>query len=323
MAGTLFGIPMSQRVDANGDPEVGWLLYIYQANTSTPTTSYRDTALTLIQPWPLVADSWGMMPAFWLADGSYRARGTTADGMTVFFDEANILAIGGSTTTGPVTGADPNAVFQVGDLIWLDVAGPRAGWVRDNGKYIGSATSGADERANDDCQPLFEFLWLNYSGVCPVLPSRGTNALADWTANKRLQLPDKRGFVPGGVDGMGNTATTRYNGVPVVSGDQFTVGSVLGEALHTLSNAEMPQHNHTGTTGNQSADHTHSYTPPSTAGSGITGTIIAGGLAPGSQIQTGIQSADHHHTFTSDNSGSSQWHNNTQYTVLGTFYRKL
>jgi len=323
MAGTLFGLPMSQRIDINGKPEVGWLLYIYQANTSTPVNSYSDTGLAMIQPWPLVADAWGMSPAFWLADGSYRARGTTSDGSVVFFDEANILAIGPAVSGAAITGPDPNAVFKVGDLIWLDMQGPRAGWVRDNGRYIGSATSGADERANDDCQALFEFLWLNYSAICSVLPSRGTNSLADWTANKRIQLPDKRGFVPGGVDGMGNSATTRFNGVPIVFGDQYTVGSILGEATHTLSNAEMPQHSHTGTTGIQSADHTHPYTPPSTAGSGVTGTIIPGGLGIGSQIQTGIQSTDHSHSFTTDNSGSSSWHNNTQYTVLGTFYRKL
>jgi hypothetical protein len=76
MAGTIFGLPLSQRVDLNGVPSVGWLLYLYQANTSTPVNSYSDTALTLLNPWPIPADAYGMMRQFWLADGNYRARAT-------------------------------------------------------------------------------------------------------------------------------------------------------------------------------------------------------------------------------------------------------
>src|SRR6516225_100862 len=100
MAGTLFGLSMSQRVDLNGNPAVGWLLYLYQANTSTPVSSYADQGLTILNPWPLVADSYGMVGQFWVADGSYRARATSSDGSLTYYDQQNILAIGGSTSSG-------------------------------------------------------------------------------------------------------------------------------------------------------------------------------------------------------------------------------
>src|SRR5215471_3743971 len=193
MAGTLFGLSLSQRVDLNGIPSVGWLLYLYQANTSTPVNSYQDTALTVLNPWPIQADAYGMMRQFWLADGSYRARATSQDGSITYFDQLSILALGASSGGTVTGGVDPNTIFQVGDVMWLDRQGVRSGWVRDNGQTIGSATSGASERANADCQPLFQFLWNNFPDtVCPVIPTvpgRGTSSLADWTTNKQITTP--------------------------------------------------------------------------------------------------------------------------------------
>src|SRR5512139_3668854 len=198
---------MSQRVDTNGKPASGWNLYLYTANTSTPVNSYQDTALTVLNPWPIQADASGMMPPFWLADGNYRARGTSNNGGTVYFDLPTVLALGASAGSAPSGGVDPNAIFQTGDVIWVDVQGTRAGWVRDNGRTIGSATSGGTERANADTQALFTFLWNNFAdAVCPVSTGRGASAAADWGANKTIGLPDKRGYIAGGVDDMGNAA---------------------------------------------------------------------------------------------------------------------
>jgi hypothetical protein len=306
---------------------VGWLLYLYQANTSTPVNSYQDTGLTVLNTWPIQADSYGMMGVFWLPDGSYRARGTSNDGSIIYFDMPNVLSIGPSTGAPPPSGVDPNAIWRTGDIRWLDQVAPIAGWVRDNGRYIGSATSGADERANADCQPLFEWLWNSYSGIPPaVLPSRGSTSLSDWTANKRIQMPDKRGFITGGLDDMGNVASGRYNPsvVPVVWGVGFTTpGGLIGEPTHLLTNAEMASHIHSGTTGLQSAGHTHNYNYSSVTN------VQSGGGAVGIISPTGTigttsgPSNDHTHDFSTNPSGGDVSHNNIPYTILGTYYRKL
>ena len=325
MAGTIFGIPLSQRVDLNGLPSVGWLLYLYQANTSTPVNSYQDTALTVLNPWPIPADSYGMMRQFWLADGNYRARATNADGSITYFDQVSILALGASSGAAPSGGVDPNAIFQTGDVMWLDRQGTRAGWVRDNARTIGSATSGASERANSDCQALFEFLWNNYDNTrCPVPTGRGASSLADWSANKQITTPDRRGTGIIGLDDMGNSAASQFGSVPFPVGNATTAASIAGGNTVTLSVAQMPSHSHTGggTTDGQSATHTHSQ-----VASASNGQYTAGGSnGPlGSGSQTGPASNDHTHNFgfTTDPEGSGGAHNNTQRSALGTYYRKL
>src|SRR5215831_3576583 len=222
MAGTLYGLSLSQRVDLNSLPSVGWKLYVYLANTSTSVNTYSDNALSVLNPWPLVADGYGMMGQVWVADGSYRARGTNSSGSLTYFDMQNVLAIGGSTSSGGGGGGgtiDPSQIFQTGDVIWVHTQGVRTGWVRDNGRTIGSATSGASERANADCQNLFTFLWNNFSNaICPVVSGRGGSAATDWGLNKAIGLPDKRGCAAMGLDDMGNSAAGRYGSAPIIIG---------------------------------------------------------------------------------------------------------
>ena len=76
------------------------------------------------------------------------------------------------------------------------------------------------------------------------------------------------------------------------SGDTYSIGSTGGNSSTTLKIANLPSHNHTGTTGNESQGHTHSGT-------------------------TGNQSANHTHNYSgtttskgghNHNSGHG-WHN--------------
>jgi hypothetical protein len=322
MAGTLFGLSLSQRVDLNGTPAVGWLLYLYQANTSTPVNSYQDTALTVLNPWPIAADAYGMMRQFWLADGSYRARATSADGSITYFDQQTILALGASTGAAPSGGVDATAIYQTGDVMWLDRQGTRTGWVRDNGRTIGSATSGAAERANADVQPLFEFLWNNFSdAICPVVSGRGGSSLADWGANKQITTPDKRGYISGGLDDMGNSAAARYAGVPVVSGSVTTAGSVLGEATHVTTSGEMPAHTHVASV--TDPGHTHTGTNFTDLASRVGGAQSGASAFQAASQTISINSATTGVTVSNANTGGGTAHNNVQKTVLGTFYRKL
>ena len=158
MVGTIYGLGLSQQQSADGDPLAGCKLYLYEAGTSTPVTSYLDYGLTTGQehPNPIVADSAGRIPAFWLADGSYRVRLTTSAGTEVF-DESSITAIGASSGTASGGGVSTQVLFQTGDMICSFDEGSRDGWVRMYGS-IGNSSSAATNRANADCENLFSFL---------------------------------------------------------------------------------------------------------------------------------------------------------------------
>lgn len=311
MAGTLFGLGLSQRVDSNGKPDAGWLLYIYDQNSSTPVTPYQDTGLTVTLPWPIEADASGMMPGFWLADGAYRARGTSNDGSRTFFDIQSMTALGPSAGSAPSGGVDQNAIFNTGDVLFMPISGTRTGWVRHNGRTIGSATSGASERANADCQALFEYLWNKYADAkCPVGGGRGGSAAADWAANKAIQTLDLRGKGPIGLDDMGNSAASRFTGVPFADGNETTAGSFCGENTHVLTKAEAPS----GLITLNDPGHHHTLTAVSeTSGGGTAAAGNAGSLSTSTNT-TGITLTDN---------GSDDAHNNVAQSVTGTWYVRL
>lgn len=322
MVGTIHGLSLSQRVKLTGKPEAGWRLYLYEAGTNIRANAYKDTGLTTGQehPWPIVADAYGTMPDFWLADGSYRVRGTSSTGGVTFFDRPSVLALGASdgSSGGGGDTTDPNAIFQTGDVMWLDVSGTRSGWVRDNGRTIGSATSGASERANADCENLFAFLWNTYSNtLCPVSTGRGASAAADWAANKTITLLDKRGRAPFGLDDMGNSAASRFTGVTFTTGDATTAGSLGGENTHTLTSNEMPAHTHTASV--TDPGHTHTYGAP------LNTAVSPGGVSAGGLLGSGNTTGSGTTGITVDNSntGGGVAHNNMPLFVVGSWYRKL
>jgi hypothetical protein len=239
MAGTLFGLGLSQQISSSGAPLSGALLYIYEANSSTPVTTYSDFALATEQSFPIVADSAGRLPQIWVADGSYRARLTTSAGVEVF-DEASVTAIGASSTTGSGGGSSSSSTgFETGDPIWVPVSGTRTGWVRANGRTIGSGSSSATERASGDTQTLFQYLWNNFSNtLCAVSGGRGANAEADFNANKTIATYDMRGYGPFGLDDMGNSAAGR-----IAAGTPTAAASSGGGETATIAQANLPSYN--------------------------------------------------------------------------------
>jgi microcystin-dependent protein len=237
MAGTLFGLGLSQQISASGSPLSGALLYIYQENSSTPVTTYSDFALATEQTFPIEADSAGRLPQIWVADGTYRARLTTSAGVEVF-DEASVTAIGASSATGSSSSSSSATGFETGDPIWVPVSGTRSGWVRCNGRTIGSGSSAATERANSDTQTLFEYLWNNFSNtLCAVGGGRGASAQADFNANKIIATLDMRGRGPFGLDDMGNSAAS------VIAAGTPTAISTGGAETVTLVQANLPSYN--------------------------------------------------------------------------------
>ncbi len=108
---------------------------------------------------------------------------------------------------------DARADVRTGSIaIEIDDAA-KTGWVRANDGTIGSATSGASERANADTEDLFKLLWDKFSNSqAPVSGGRGVSAQADFDANKTIQL-GKLASRALGVAGSGSGLTTRANGV--------------------------------------------------------------------------------------------------------------
>jgi hypothetical protein len=324
MAGTLFGLPLSQRVDLNGIPSVGWKLYVYQANTSTPVNTYQDAALTVLNSWPVVADSYGMMGQIWVADGSYRARATNADASLIYFDMPSVLAIGASTGTAPSGGVDPNAIFNTGDVMFQEVNATRAGWVRDNGRTIGSAISGATERANADCQNLFTFYWNGFPDAkCPVSGGRGANAGSDWSVNKTIQTIDKRGISPIGLDSMGNTVGNKFGGVPFADGDKDTPGSICGENNHQLVIAELPVHDHPCSVAEPPHTHTGNLSNAALLKQGGASFQLGAGGGSADTVTVNINQTTTGVAVFVGNRGGDGFHNIVQRSIVGTWFRKL
>jgi microcystin-dependent protein len=317
MAGTT-PLALSQQFDKNGAPLAGCLLYFFQVGTvATPQNAYADFGLTQVLPNPIEADQSGRLPMFWLADGQIHIRLTDSTGVVII--DTTLQVLGPSSGGGGGGGnVDPTAIFETGDNKYRETAEVLTGWVKKNGLTIGSATSGATQRANADTQNLFVYLWSYFANtVCPVSGGRGSTALSDFQANKTIGLPDWRGRGPIGLDDMGSTAAGRFSGVPFSSGNATTPAAICGEAVHALSTNEMPNHNH----GVNDPSHQH-----------LTNVQISGGAADVkfdvnfAAAQSG--SINYASTFdftgiTIQNNGGGASHNNTQNSVLGTWYMKL
>jgi microcystin-dependent protein len=314
LAGAAGTIPLSmtQQFDSLGNPLNGGLLYLYAAGTTTPQSAYQDTALTIAHPNPITLDSSGRVPVFYLADGSIKIRLTNSAGVVQLAAD-NILVIGASSGGGGGASVDATTILDTGDLKVKYGTGALTGFVRANGRTIGSATSGASERANADCQSLFEYLWTADANLT-VSTGRGASANADWVANKTITLPDWRGRALAGLDDMGNSAAGRLTAT--YFGTAATVlGAAGGAESHTLTTPEIASHTHVNSL--TDPGHTHDVHISSTASTGGGGALL--GSNPGAVTQsatTGI-------TITNAAAGGGGAHKNVQPTMLATVYLKL
>lgn len=153
----------------------------------------------------------------------------------------------------------------------------------------------------------------------------GTNWGAG-NSNDTFNLPDMRGRCPIGV-GVGAGLTAR------------TLAATAGNETVALSTSELASHNHTasdsghthtGTTGNMSADHTHTIGPFGTSG-GQYGVQDTGNAGSSGTPATSGASANHTHAFTTNSgsssisvgsSGSGSAHNNMQPSIAINFIIK-
>jgi hypothetical protein len=271
-AGTVPGFSLVPQFDLNGKLAPGAKLYVIQAGTtSTPQNAYQDTALTQALPNPITADSAGRLPQWFVADGTIKLRLTTSTGTAIYTGD-NLLVIGPSSGGGGGGGTvDPTTVLSTGDFKLVYNTGVLTGFVRCNGRTIGSATSGATERANADTSALFAFLW-DADANLTVSGGRGASAAADFAANKTLALPDCRNVAMAGLGDMGNSDRGLFSGITFNSGNSTTLGSYLGSGTRTLQTANLPP-----------------YTPAGSVSSTLVngGNTLYGFIAPGSNVGFG------------------------------------
>jgi len=242
----------------------------------------------------------------------------------VQFDEDFILVVGPSDGGGGGGGGstvDPNAIFQTGWMDWQPIIGTRSGWVRCNGRTIGSASSGATERANADCQALFQYLWATDPNLV-VIGGRGATALADWNGNKQMTLPDGRGTAFVGLDDMGNTAAGRLTAA-YFGADATVLGARGGLESNTLTAAQLASHAHPA----YARDKGHAHPFPNSA-AGLFSGANWGGAPPATQgllsgtnngfadIEIRSAPGTGGNANVTDVAGGGQPHNNVQPTIV-------
>lgn len=300
--------------DEDGEILSGAKAYFYEADTLDPITVYQDYGLGTAHPNPVTANGIGVFPPVFFdeADEFYRQRITTSAGVLVEGTDVGTIPIIGPTGGGggSETPVDANSILKTGDFFWQPVTGTRAGFVRANARTIGSATSGASERANADAETLYLHLWNTYSDtICPVSGGRGANAAADWAANKPIGTPDARGLAPIGVADMGNSDSGLLNGITFDVGSKTAAMSRVGAVTHTLVDEELPTITPAGTVAADDLD------------IGSAGLNVAGGAAQ--VIRPGFGPTSVTAVFTGTPFGSDDPHNNTQPSMTGTWYVKL
>lgn len=308
-------------IDPTGAPYAGAKAYFFDAGTTTPQIVYTDAALSIPHDHPVVADSSGWFPAVFLtAETTHRLRILDADDVTL----RDIDNISVPTTVAPTPPEGDTAaefLFQTGDIKMAWRSAAPDGYVRLNGRTIGSATSGATERANADCEDLFVFLWEQDANLS-VSGGRGATSAGDWAAAKTIALPDWRGRAPVGLDGMGNTVAGRITDALTDGGDADALGETAGEATHVLVEGELAPHTHVATV----TDPGHTHTP--NAGARVLATPVAsttfaslgGGLT---ETTLALEDAETGITVANSSTGSGTAHNNLQPSVLVPFFIKL
>ena len=132
----------------------------------------------------------------------------------------------------PSTAEMTAAAWTTGDVKATYKVAADSGWIMANDGSIGSAGSGATNRANADTEPLYTLFWNNIADAdAPVSGGRGASAAADFGANKPMTIPKALGRSLASA-GAGSGLTSR------------ALGSALGTETKTIVEGNLPSHAH-------------------------------------------------------------------------------
>jgi hypothetical protein len=307
--------------DIEGLPIRPARLYFFRATTVTPIVVYQDGLLSVAHQSPVLTNGNGRVPPIYVGSDPYRVRIFDSFGQLIE-DLDNIAGAvvadtGGGGGGGTIEPGDPR-LLTTGDMVAAFSQALRAGFVRCNGNTIGNASSGSSERANADCQALFEWMWgQDTDHMLPIIGGRGTSAVGDWNANKQITLPDLRARALFGIDGMGGAASGRLALATMDdAGTPAMLGGHGGRDRQTLDLTMVPAHSHGASgfsdsigahqhsvTTYPAGDHVHSV--PQGGGGVAVGTGAAGTAATQAGQNTGA-AGSHAHTGYTDTLGQHQ-----------------
>jgi hypothetical protein len=319
MAGSI-SLSLSQVLDLEGVPLAGGTVSFFEAGTTTPQSAYQDFNLAFAHPNPITLPASGRVPQLYFADGFIKYEIRDADGVLQDFVNDYVLVQGPSIGEGEGGGGgvDPTSVWQTGDLKARYGTGAHSGFVRANGRTVGSATSGGTERANSDCQALFIYLWGADANLS-VSGGRGASGAADWAVNKTIALPDWAGYTLTALDDLGagskNRLTAAYFGTAA-----NVLGAVGGAESNTLSIAKIPLITPAGTVAVTVNPQRLTFTNLAVGAGGGVAVNFSGAV---NFSDTAIATATATGSFTGTQFGGGEAHNNVQPTKLATIYIRL
>ena len=277
--------------------------FFFNGGTTTPLTVFRDAGEGSSFPHPVVADAYGRWPDVFVPFIlSYDVLVKTAEGVQLTYTQNIPNPNPIDTTTIPPTADGLTTGMVHAELI--DNVKP--GFVRLNGKTIGSLLSPGTERNNDDTKNLFIYLYALPDSLAPVSGGRTGVPLNDFNNNKTITLPDCRGMGFMGIDTMGDVSNGTLNGVGFIVGSASQPASWMGSNRQFLTLAQMPAHTHGGTTAVESPTHSHSVT---------TGVESTGHVHGGT---TDAETATHTHSVTSVSTAADHTHPQQSNTVIAT-----
>lgn len=241
----------------------------------------------------------GQMLAITVASTNVGGATLQADGGTIYPILASSLPIPSGVM---IAGSTYSLKFSSGSVAWT---------LRDFYGAPSSVPIGAMVPFTGDASPSSTFViptgqCISRTTYAAYFSLVGTRfSVCDGTTT--FGVIDMRGRGPWGLDNMnGSPPANRMTASATGCGTSFgTVGVSCGNESQTLTTAQMPSHNHSGTTGTENATHTHGGVGVALANS--TGNIPGGGgfaysLTIGSSA---TESAPHAHGIPSDGGGGA------------------
>jgi len=100
--------------DADGNPYVGAILYVYTAGTTTLKAIYSDDALSVSLANPLTSDAAGKFPRFYMAAGTYKLKATTSAAVELWTYDNLDTGLSAGSGALPISGGGTGATTAAG-----------------------------------------------------------------------------------------------------------------------------------------------------------------------------------------------------------------